>query len=47
MIGFFTLGKDPEDFIPDEYEELYSKLYLNLLLNRDTADIKTVLNNIL
>lgn len=44
---FFTLGKDPEDFIPEEYLELYSKLYLNLLLNRDTADIKTVLNNIL
>lgn len=44
---FFTLGKDPEDFIPEEYIELYGKLYLNLLLNRETADIKTIFKKIL
>ena len=44
---FFTLGKDPEDFIPEEYMTIYTKLYLSLLSNRENADIKTILENIL
>lgn len=44
---FFTLGKDPEDFIPEEYISLYSKLYLTLLNNRETMTISTLLNEIL
>ena len=44
---FFTLGKDPEDFIPEEYLSTYSKLYLSLLYNREKADIKVILENIL
>ena len=44
---FFTLGQDPEDFIPEEYMPVYSRLYLSLLSNRENANVKTILENLL
>ena len=44
---FFTLGKDPEDFIPDRHLPIYSKLYLKLLSDREIAKVQDVLEELL
>ncbi|MBE7084204.1 MAG: hypothetical protein E7373_06370 [Clostridiales bacterium] len=44
---FFTLGKDPEDFIPDRHLPIYSKLYLKLLLDREIAKVQDILEELL
>ena len=40
---FFTLGRDPEDFIPEYALGVYTKLYLSLLSNRDTAKVENLM----
>ena len=44
---FFTLGRDPEDFIPEEYLSIYSLFYLSLLSDRDNAKVEDVLTKLL
>ena len=44
---FFTLGRDPEDFIPEEYIDFYTKLYLSLLSDRENAKVVDLLSGIL